>query len=476
MKQISDICSSNADTLNEYLQEMNHEGLARGYRSNAGLWVGKIAEYCHKPYKKMVRNDILSFLDRLQKSEDIDPLHKWIGTYNYVRIHLMRFFRWLYNPSLPPPRPKPKVVENIPTKRRREQSIYKPDDLWTQEDASLFLKYAKNSRDSCYVAMALDLSARPDELLKLRIKDVVFKRQYAHVLVNGKTGSRSVVLIDSIPYVKAWISQHPQRNDQEAILLCSGKQRRKMNTRTLDNIFSKYQSKYFPALMKTDIPMEDRVKIKELLKKPFNPYIFRHTSLTNKSKLINEVALRQDAGWARKSQMHLKYVHYYGNEATNAILKARGIIPDSQQDTRLLSKPKECPNCSELNEPLGKFCIKCKMALRYEGVAEVLEAEKKKDQEIHELKERMDKMGEIMIELDAGLRTFRHEFQEVHLTDEKRERLDSRMRLYREGFMSYINKFHPPEHPFSEQERKRLKEIRKQIDALPPEADEYIPE
>jgi integrase len=52
--------------------------------------------------------------------------------------------------------------------------------------------------------VALDLSARPDELLKLRIKDITFERQYANVLVNGKTGSRSLVLIDSIPFVKEW--------------------------------------------------------------------------------------------------------------------------------------------------------------------------------------------------------------------------------------------------------------------------------
>jgi hypothetical protein len=44
--------------------------------------------------------------------------------------------------------------------------------------------------------MARDLSARPHEILNLKIKDVVFKTvdnnryQYAEVLVNGKTCSR----------------------------------------------------------------------------------------------------------------------------------------------------------------------------------------------------------------------------------------------------------------------------------------------
>ncbi len=43
-------------------------------------------------------------------------------------------------------------------------------------------------------------AARPHELLKLRIKDVVFKltpdkKQYAEILVNGKTGTRHIPLI-----------------------------------------------------------------------------------------------------------------------------------------------------------------------------------------------------------------------------------------------------------------------------------------
>ena len=31
----------------------------------------------------------------------------------------------------------------------------------------------------------------------------------AEVLVNGKTGSRHIPLIQSIPYIKDWLSDHP---------------------------------------------------------------------------------------------------------------------------------------------------------------------------------------------------------------------------------------------------------------------------
>lgn len=178
-----------------------------------------------KSFEEITREDLLSFLDSFRKSEASDPLHRWIGTYNLFRIHLMRFFKWLYYPDIEhKQRPKPNLIENIPKLKRKETSIYKPTDLWTGEDDSLFLKYCPNPRDRCYHAMAGDSAARPHELLKLRIKDVVFKltpdkKQYAEVLVNGKTGSRSIPLINSIPYIKDWINQHPQSGSPNSILL-----------------------------------------------------------------------------------------------------------------------------------------------------------------------------------------------------------------------------------------------------------------
>ena len=53
-----------------------------------------------KSFKDITREDLLSFLDSFRKIESVDPLHKWIGTYNLYRIHLMRFFKWVYSPDI----------------------------------------------------------------------------------------------------------------------------------------------------------------------------------------------------------------------------------------------------------------------------------------------------------------------------------------------------------------------------------------
>ena len=139
----------------------------------------------------------LHFLNSFRKPEPIDPLHKWIGTYNHYLVVISKFFKWLYYPDLPSSerqKQKPAVIDNLTQLKRKEKSIYKPTDLWTQDDDQLFLKYCPSKRERCYHMIARDTACRPHEILGLRIKDVVFKmandRQYAEVLVNGKTGSR----------------------------------------------------------------------------------------------------------------------------------------------------------------------------------------------------------------------------------------------------------------------------------------------
>jgi hypothetical protein len=78
---------------------------------------------------------------------------------------------------------------------------------------------------------------------------------------------------------------------------------------------------------------EDKPKIKELLKKPWNPYVLRHSSLTEKSKILKEHILRQHAGWSIGSQMPQKYLHYFGNESNTSILEAYGIVTPGQKKT-----------------------------------------------------------------------------------------------------------------------------------------------
>jgi integrase len=197
-KQLFSINKDNAATIVKYIEVVKTEANpSNAYRRNLILLLCRFSNYYKnsKLFKEISRDDIVDFLDSLRKTETIDPMHQWIGTYNLFRVDLMRFFKWLYSPDVEPDkRPKPSIIENIPKLKRKETSIYKPSDLWTQQDDLLFLKYCPTKREKCYHAISRDTSCRPHEITKLKIKDIVFKTtgnsQYAEALVNGKTGTR----------------------------------------------------------------------------------------------------------------------------------------------------------------------------------------------------------------------------------------------------------------------------------------------
>ena len=79
-----------------------------------------------------------------------------------------------------------------------------------------------------------------------------------------------------------------------------------MKETSLNLIYRRYKKEFFPSLLEDPkVLPKDKIKIRELLRKPFNPYIFRHSALTQRSKILRENVLRQHSGWSPRSQMHL---------------------------------------------------------------------------------------------------------------------------------------------------------------------------
>jgi site-specific recombinase XerD len=147
------ISKANALTIANYILSMKVETkISTNHRKGIITSLKLVSRFLdNKPFKEMTREGILTFLDSIRKTEISDPTHKWIGTYNHRLINLLRFFKWLYSPHIEPSkRHKPPVIENIPTLKRREKSRYKPGDLWTKEEHSIFLQYCGNKRDRCY--------------------------------------------------------------------------------------------------------------------------------------------------------------------------------------------------------------------------------------------------------------------------------------------------------------------------------------
>jgi hypothetical protein len=97
--------------------------------------------------------------------------------------------------------------------------------------------------------------------------------------------------------------------------------------------------------------------------------------------------LRLFAGWTSNSTVPQRYINYFGDEASESLLQAYGIIPSSGYENNIL-KPKQCPNCNEPNKPDARFCTKCKIILKYDAYNEIVEESKEKEHEIDFLRQR----------------------------------------------------------------------------------------
>jgi ribosomal protein L40E len=156
----------------------------------------------------------------------------------------------------------------------------------------------------------------------------------------------------------------------------------------LYGIYKGYKEKFFPKLLEDKtISNEDKERIKALLLKPFNPYIRRHSALTEKSTKLKSSTLNQHAGWTANSNMAQKYIHYFGNESSESLLEAYGIITKNNIATYTLN-PKICPNCNEGNTQDAKFCPKCRMVLNYDAYSETIQNEKYKEDKLNIMEER----------------------------------------------------------------------------------------
>ncbi|MGE5660658.1 MAG: tyrosine-type recombinase/integrase [Ignavibacteriales bacterium] len=411
--------ASNADLLARFIILNRRDGIVSN--NTIELYIDGIVYLenynNHKDLNKIGKEDIISFLYSYRKSEAVDPLHKWINTYNIRLDAVYKFFKWLYNlkngssaDGLAPP-----IMNGIKRLKRKEKSSYQAKDLWTHEDDVIFLKYCEDSRLKCYHTMARDTSGRPHEILKIRVGDIMWQMngtaQYAEVTIGKscKTVPRTVPLINSIPFIKDWIQEHPTGNNRNSFLFISHERQSlyrniPLNPMSVANMYRQLKLERFPRLL-TDptISEEDKNKIRLLLDKPWNPYIRRHTALTEKVKLLkSEYALRQHAGWSKNSKMVEIYTHEFGNESSELLLQVCGIIPANAQEDNIL-KPLQCSGCNEPNKPESRFCSKCNMVLTYDAYNETLEIQKQKEASFNAMEQRVNSMQSQLQNLISAL-------------------------------------------------------------------------
>ena len=171
----------------------------------------------------------------------------------------------------------------------------------------------------------------------LKIEDIVWPPNGGppNFVVSGKTGSRSLTSLRYHRYIREWIELHPKRSIPSSILIYSKKTGGKLNEKSLRERYKVILRPYFTSLLDEAIGQQDRNQIQQLLKKPWNPYIFRHTVATEflgRNRLNRDLG-NQWFGWAENSNMASMYENFDGHEAAEVLAESFGLAPQTKQQS-----------------------------------------------------------------------------------------------------------------------------------------------
>lgn len=326
-----------------------------------------------KDFGMITRQDNQTYLLRQKKTDEIDPSHKWIGSYNTELADLSFFFRWLYNREKDPQDWRTPACVKIQRLKRVEDSPYTENDTWTQEDV-LFVatKVAESPRDAFIVTALYDFAALNKDLTTLRLKNIKLFEKYGEATISAKGRFRTIPLIMSYPFARDLLNTHPFQNTPEAYAIVSQYNGKHVQPNALWFLTNRLRKKLGRMVEAGEFTGKDLEIAKGLLGKRWNPNLIgRHSSLSEKTEFMTDWQLRRYAGWSASSAVPKRYLHK--RDVTKPLLAHYGIIEDEQG--KQIIQINACSKCQYINKPNVKFCEKCSMVLSPEGYDEIKKSE-----------------------------------------------------------------------------------------------------
>lgn len=317
-----------------------------------------------KPYEEYSERDItewkVSYRSRDPKKRTVRDLH----------AGAKQFLSWVF---LKEKKEVPDYIKNI--KVSRIEASVSAEDILPRKDMRKLLHAAssENPRDPALMHCHYEGGLRDGELLSMNVGSLEFNEYGAKIHVNGKTGKRSIQLIESVPELREWLSVHPQRGNPDAPLWPSlSRPNKVLGEDGLELLYKKY------------------AKRAGITKRVY-PYLMRHSRATHLAAMgFNEAQMRKYFGWSDISKMPSIYIHLSGRDVNEGLLRAYGIKPEGDNDLSELT-PKTCPRCSFQNPTTTDFCRRCQSPLDAITAFEAVKIKEQSDDVVTKLVEEVIK-------------------------------------------------------------------------------------
>jgi len=347
----SDIREEDKADIQKFYRHLSAEGLSLGRIIKYIVEIQRLARLSTKPLASLTKDDVIDIVQKIESRQDYST-----STKHDYKLTLKKFFKCLKGSE-----EYPDEVSWIKIGSNNRDRIL-PEELLTEDEVKRMAEVAYTPRDKALILVLYESGCRIGEILSLKMKHVHFDEYGAVLMVNGKTGSRRVRIIASVPTLATWLNNHPLRdNPENALWISQGTRDRNL-----------------PLKYRTAAWIIRHVARRAGIRKRVYPHLFRHSRATELAKHLTEAQMKQMFGWVQGSDMASVYVHLSGRDVDDALLRLNGIP--------LEEKPREekfrliiCQRCKSKNSPDSKFCNACGSALNLDAAIEIDETRAKAD-------------------------------------------------------------------------------------------------
>lgn len=388
-----------------------------------------------RSFDVITAKELTEFLNSRYKDQTQDPKQSWISTQRTMGLALQKFFKWLAYPDLTPKErsklPKeqwPPVLKGFVLQRKKGALLQSPvtqRDIWDDKDLSVFLKYCTdNPRLRLYHALAYETSARPGELLQLKIGDITDNIQtdengkLCAIIDVGRYGkkkeSRKVGITDlTIQYYQPYLLHHSDPKNRKAFLFVSREHSAMsrnipISNDTLRSDYTAFRDRQLPKILKRpDIPEEDKKHLASLRDtKKWCPYIMRHSSLSKLAHDVNDYTLREHAGWSKNSGMVDIYTHTLTEDSAHHVMALYGInLKDSKKKRNEQLRQEmigpHCPFCKMVNIPNSQFCASCHRPMLSTSIDTITQETQQTKKELEQMRQLQQQQAERLTAVTA---------------------------------------------------------------------------
>lgn len=340
----SELSDKNKSVLLKFNDELFSRGLSTARVLKYMQKLLKLARWLAKDFAKACLQDIKTLVSKVERSSYVPYTKK------EFKLCLRKLFQWLKGMDEENYPPEVKWIKLGGVKGFKNRL---PEDMLTQQEILDLINAARSPRDKAFVSILYESGCRIGEILLIKISHVQIDSLGAQLRVNGKTGWRRIRIVSSVPYLTAWLNEHPFKDDRNAYLWVDNK-----------GSFLK------PG---TTRMLLERISHRAGVKKKVNPHNFRHSRATYLANHLTEAQMKEYFGWVGESNMAAVYVHLSGRDVDNAILKLHGITTEDTGKEEKIMVPKKCTRCTTSNPATNKFCSLCGLPLDQQAATGIIQ-------------------------------------------------------------------------------------------------------